>query len=274
MTPSSEIGKRLDHFYTLSNVARDITLPLFANPKGIANKADGTDYDPVTQADIEGEDALRASILKAFPDDSIEGEERPDHIGSNDFAWTLDPIDGTRAFIAGVPVWSTLIALSYKGDPVLGMIDLPALDTKYVGRTDAEECRAWVERPEEPNHILGTRNCAEIRDGILGCTAPFGMFRPGELAAFKIIGSGTKFMRLGLDALGYGLIAEGRMDIIVEAGMKPCDVRALIPIVEGAGGKLTNWEGGSAADGGRIVAVGDAGLLPELYTYLGRALDD
>ena len=99
------------------------------------------------------------------------------------------------------------------------------------------------------------------------------MFRPGELAAFKIIGSGTKFMRLGLDALGYGLLAEGRMDIIVEAGMKPCDVRALIPIVEGAGGRLTNWEGGSAADGGRVIAVGDPELLPELYTYLGRALD-
>ena len=100
------------------------------------------------------------------------------------------------------------------------------------------------------------------------------MFLPGELAAFKIIGAGAKFMRLGLDALGYGLLAEGRMDIIVEAGMKPCDVRALIPIVEGAGGRLTNWEGRSAADGGRVVAVGDARLLPELYTYLGRALDD
>ena len=121
---------------------------------------------------------------------------------------------------------------------------------------------------------LETRPCPEIRDGILGCTAPFGMFRPGELAAFKIIGAGTKFTRLGLDALRYGLLAEGRMDIIVEAGMKPCDVRALIPIVEGSGGRLTNWEGGSAADGGRVVAVGDARLLPELYTYLGRAIDD
>ncbi len=274
MTLSSEIGKRLDHFVSLSDIAREITLPLFADPKGIVNKAEGTAYDPVTQADIDAEDALRESIRKAFPDDSIEGEERPDHIGSNDFSWTLDPIDGTRAFVAGVPVWSTLIALSHAGNSVLGMIDLPALDTKYMGRTDSEERRAWVERPINPKNSLATRDCPEIRDGILGCTAPFGMFRPGELAAFKIIGSGTKFMRLGLDALGYGLIAEGRMDIIVEAGMKPCDVRALIPIVEGAGGRLTNWEGGSAADGGRVVAVGDAGLLPELYTYLGRALDD
>ena len=273
MTLSSEIGKRLDHFHILSRIARDITLPLFADPKGVENKSEGSGYDPVTQADIEAEDALRASIRQTFPEDSIEGEEHPDHIGTNRFSWTLDPIDGTRAFVAGVPVWSTLIALSHNTKPVLGMIDLPALDTCYMGRTDSIEQRAWVERKTHSNERLKTSPCAEIRDGILGCTAPFGMFRPGELAAFKIIGSGTKFMRLGLDALGYGLLAEGRMDIIVEAGMKPCDVRALIPIVEGAGGRLTNWEGESAVNGGRVIAVGDAGLLPEIYTYLGRALD-
>ena len=273
MTLSSEIGKRLDHLHVLSRIARGITLPRFADPQGVENKASGSDYDPVTQADIDAEDALRAAILKVFPDDSIEGEERPDHSGTNGFSWTLDPIDGTRAFVARVPVWSTLIALSHQGDPVLGMIDLPALDTRYIGRTDATERRAWVERQTDSKNKLQTKACSEIRDGILGCTAPFGMFRPGELAAFKIIGAGTKFMRLGLDALGYGLLAEGRMDIILEAGMKPCDVRALIPIVEGAGGRLTNWEGGSAVDGGRVVAVGDPGLLPELYTYLGRALD-
>lgn len=273
MTLSSEIGKRLDHFHILSRIARDITLPLFADPKGVENKSEGSGYDPVTQADIEAEDALRASIRQTFPEDSIEGEEHPDHIGTNRFSWTLDPIDGTRAFVAGVPVWSTLIALSHNTKPVLGMIDLPALDTCYMGRTDSIEQRAWVERKTHSNERLKTSPCTEIRDGILGCTAPFGMFRPGELAAFKIIGSGTKFMRLGLDALGYGLLAEGRMDIIVEAGMKPCDVRALIPIVEGAGGRLTNWEGESAVNGGRVIAVGDAGLLPEIYTYLGRALD-
>jgi len=273
MTLSPEIPDRLDHFQVLAQIARDITLPLFANPKGVENKALGSGYDPVTQADIEAEDALRASIRKAFPEDSIEGEERPDYSGINAFSWTLDPIDGTRAFVAGVPVWSTLIALSHNGSPVLGMIDLPALETCYMGRIDAVEQRAWVTRPNSRQDTLKTKPCPEIRDGILGCTAPFGMFRPGELAAFKIIGSGTKFMRLGLDALGYGLLAEGRMDIIVEAGLKPCDVRALIPIIEGAGGCITNWEGGSAANGGRVIAVGDPELLPELYTYLGRALD-
>ncbi len=274
MTLTSEIKTRLDHLQVLSRIARDITIPLFAAPKGVENKAESGHYDPVTQADTDAEDALRAEIHARFPDDSIEGEERPDYVGTNGFSWTLDPIDGTRAFVAGVPVWSTLIALSHNNSPVLGMIDLPALDKKYIGHTDSSNSRAWLETSASPDVELKTSSCAEIRDAVLGCTAPFGMFRPGELAAFKVIGAGTRFMRLGLDALGYGLIAEGRMDIIVEAGMKPCDVRALIPIIEGAGGRLTNWEGGSATDGGRVVAVGDVDLLPELYTYLGRALDD
>ena len=277
MDISLEIERRLKHFQTLSRIARAITLPLFADPKGIENKANPGHYDPVTQADLDAEDALRAELRKLFPDDSIEGEERPDHVGTNEFSWTLDPIDGTRAFVAGVPVWSTLIALSFEGAPILGMIDLPALDKRYIGHTYGDTSKAWVETETaagDTSSLLKTSACAEIRDSVIGCTAPFGMFKPGELAAFKIIGAGARFMRLGLDALGYGLIAEGRMDIILEADLKPCDVRALIPIVRGAGGELTNWEGEDAVNGGRVVAVGDPSLLPELYTYLGRALDD
>jgi len=277
MTNQIEIEARLDYMPELIKVARAISVPLFSAPPnskkvGLENKGENGLFDPVTQADIEAERALRIAILDRFPEDGIEGEELPDHAGTNDFSWTLDPIDGTRAFVAGVPVWSTLIALAHKGKAVLGVIDLPALDKTYTGQTYADVRQTHVRTPEGRTK-LHVSPCAEIRDGILGCTAPFGMFGPGELAAFKMIGSGTRFMRLGLDALGYGLLAEGRMDILVEGGMKPCDVRALIPVVRGAGGELTNWEGDSAADGGRIVAVGDAGLLPELYTYLGRALD-
>jgi len=98
------------------------------------------------------------------------------------------------------------------------------------------------------------------------------IFNDGEFAAYKIIRATTRFARLGLDAFGYGLVAEGKMDIIIESSLKPCDVRALIPIVEGAGGKITNWHGGSCADGGQVVAVGDPALLDELYIYLGRAM--
>jgi myo-inositol-1(or 4)-monophosphatase len=119
---------------------------------------------------------------------------------------------------------------------------------------------------------IKTRQCERLLDAVLGCTEPLAMFNAGELAAYNIIRSGTKFSRLGLDAYGYAMVASGKMDIIIESGLKPCDVRALIPIVEGAGGRMTNWHGGSCIDGGQAVAVGDASLLPELYTYLGRAM--
>lgn len=275
---TDEIERRLDCLPTLSELARQITLPLFKNPEGLMNKAQGSDingndYDPVTKADIDAEVTLREYIRKTFPDDGIEGEECPDHIGTNDFSWTLDPIDGTRAFVAGVPVWSTLIALSYKDQPVLGLIDVPALDKAYYGRTDGAYKSAWLMKGGTKT-TLKTASCGDLRDAILGCTEPLAMLRPGELAAYNIIRRGVRFSRLGLDALGYGLIAEGRMNIIIEALMKPCDVRALMPVIEGAGGRLTNWHGGSAVNGGRIVAVSDETLLPELYTYLGRAMDD
>lgn len=275
---TAEIEARLTFLTTLSEAARAITLPLFKDPKGIENKAEQSDangngYDPVTQADIEAEIELRALINGAFPKDSIEGEECPDYCGENDFSWTLDPIDGTRAFVAGVPVWSTLIALSFNGQPVLGMIDVAALDKCYFGRIDGVNNSAWCIHGARKTPLKSSP-CEDLRDAILGCTEPLSMLKPGELAAYNIIRRGVKFSRLGLDALGYALIAEGRMNIIIEAMLKPCDVRALMPVLEGAGGKMTNWYGGSPVDGGRVVAVSDAALLPELYTYLRRAMDD
>jgi len=266
-----EIDKRLSFMDSFARAARDITLPLFANPEGIVNKASGSDYDPVTKADIDAEVQIRELIQAQFPDDSIEGEECPDHIGNNDFSWTLDPIDGTRAFVAGVPVWTTLIALSYEGEPVLGMIDVPALDKKYYGRIDGKTRQAWVVYGDHygcEERELKTKSCQNVEDAILGCTEPLSMLNASELEVYNNIRRDVRFSRLGLDALGYGLVAEGRMDIIIEAMLKPCDVRALMPVIEGAGGRLTNWEGGSAVNGGRVVAVGDPALLPDIYSRL------
>jgi len=140
ITATTELAKRLNLFPRLRSAARGITLPLYDNPTGIENKSE-TDYDPVTDADIKAEKVLRAIIQEAFPDDNITGEELEDVTGTNNYTWTLDPIDGTRAFIAGVPVWSTLIALSECDKPVLGMIDLPALQQSYMGAPDKNgEC--------------------------------------------------------------------------------------------------------------------------------------
>lgn len=263
---SNDILDRLKLFKTLQARARDITLPLFQAPIAAENKAK-TGYDPVTQADKDAEEVLREIIVEAFPDDAITGEEFDDIDGTSDWQWTLDPIDGTRAFIAGVPVWSTLIAVSYLGKPIIGLIDLPALDSSYWG----EPGHAWKEIGNKKVDIT-SKPCARLNDAVLGCTEPMAIFNAGEFAAYNIIRSAVRFARLGLDAFGYGLVAEGRMDIIIESSLKPCDVRALIPIIEGAGGKMTNWHGGSCTDGGQVVAVGDPDLLPELYTYLGRAM--
>lgn len=268
-TPYSkfDMDTRLALMSVLKAAARDITLPLFESGLAAENKAE-SGYDPVTKADTDCERVLRDIIQKTFPQDSIHGEEFDDIHGSNDWLWTLDPIDGTRGFLAGIPVWSTLIAVSFKNAPILGLIDIGAQDKAFWGAPN----RAWLETIQNPSIPLSTRECPTLKHGVLGCTEPLSMLDAGELAAYNIIRRGVRFSRLGLDAFGYAMVANGRMDIIIEAGLKPCDVRALMPVIEGAGGKLTNWHGGSAVDGGRVVAVGDAGLLPELYTYLGRAM--
>ena len=267
----TDLQARRDFLFKLSDASRSVALPLYHSGVAAENKADESfrgHYDPVTEADIEAERAMRALIRERFPDDSIEGEELPDHHGTNAYSWTLDPIDGTRGFISGVPVWSTLIAVSRDDEPVLGMIDLPALARRAVG--DNQTATLYFDNGEEqPLRVRTIRTLSEAR---LGCTQPFGMFSPGELAAYKIIQSGCALSRLGLDALGYVLLASGRMDLIIEAGMKPCDVRALMPVVRGAGGVITDWHGGSPADGPRVVACGSPELMPELYTYLGRAM--
>ncbi|GLQ24631.1 histidinol-phosphatase [Algimonas ampicilliniresistens] len=268
------ISDRLAFFDTLSDAARAITLPLFRSGVSAQNKAPSEGkpgYDPVTQADVEAERELRRLIRAQFPDDSIEGEELPDHVGSNAFSWTLDPIDGTRGFVAGVPVWSTLIALSQDDQPVLGLVDLPAMGIRALGDLSNKPTSTLI-RDDGTSTPLSVRTIERLSDARLGCTQPFGMFGPGELAAYKIIQSGVAFSRLGLDAFGYVLLAQGRMDLVIEAEMKPCDVRALMPVVIGAGGVITDWHGGNPKDGPRLVACGSPDLMPELYTYLGRAM--
>jgi len=142
------------------------------------------------------------------------------------------------------------------------------MDKSFFGRIDGKTRKAWVQSQSGDRKALKSTSCPKLKDAILGCTEPLAMLRPKELTAYNKIRRTVRFSRLGLDAYGYCLVASGRMNIIVESLLKPCDVRALIPVIEGAGGKLTNWEGGSAVDGGRVVAVGDEALLPQIYASL------
>lgn len=262
-----DYASRLKTMKELSKAARLITLPLFETNIEATTKSD-LYFDPVTPADTACESRLRDIIQDTFPKDSLHGEEFDDVVGSSDWLWTMDPIDGTRAYIAGVPVWSTLIALSYKAIPIAGLIDFPVQNKCYWGTPE----RAWVEKSDGSVSDLSIKSCETLSGAVLGCTEPLAMFNEQELAAYCSIREKIRFSRLGLDSLGYALIAQGRMDVIIESKMKACDIRALIPIIEGAGGAVTSWNGEPAINGGQIIAVGDKRLLPELYGLLSPAV--
>ncbi|PHR92411.1 MAG: histidinol-phosphatase [Robiginitomaculum sp.] len=264
----TDLEQRLVTACEIADAARAITLPAFRTDIHAENKAGGTEFDPVTEADIAAEKCLRAGIEIAFPQDGIVGEELADKPSRNGWSWCLDPIDGTRGFVAGVPVWSTLIAVCYNEKPLIGIIDIPALNERYIGNTG----KAWKETAEGSTP-LKTRKCARINDAIIGCTEPMAMFSLGQKAAYEMIRRTARFSRLGLDAYGYALVASGRMDMILEASMKPFDILALVPVLEGAGGKITSWHGDTHFENGTVACAGDPDLLDQVYPYLKRVLD-
>ena len=267
----SDIDARLTLALAAADTARGITLPAFDAGIAAANKGKGY-YDPVTQADKDSETALRAAISSAFPHDAILGEEHSDTPGTSGWTWCLDPIDGTRGFVAGIPVWSTLIGVAFQGKPLVGVMDFPAINQRFTGAHGVAH-----KQDSTGQTRLKTRACPRINDAVLSCTEPFSMFSRGQLAAFEMIRRTARFTRLGLDAFGYALVASGRMDVVLEAGLKPYDIAAIIPVLEGAGGRITDWHGGPASkigkDGGAVIGVGDPALADEIYPYLMRAMD-
>lgn len=272
MPTQNEIDMRLEAALNMADQTRVLTQPAFISGIRADNKNKTGVFDPVTKADKDAELHLRSLIEKAFPGDSIVGEEYPDKIGDNDWSWCLDPIDGTRAFVAGVPVWSTLISVSYRGEPVIGIIDHPALNERYVGTLTNSGGKAWC-IDAAGTSPLKTQTCPKLTDAVLSCTEPMAMLSPKQLAAYEMIRQTTRFSRLGLDAYAYALTAAGRIDLVIEAGLAPYDIRSHIPIIKGAGGAVTTWNGGNAKDGGTIVCVGDPRLLDQIYPYLQNALD-
>lgn len=265
----SDIDARLNAARNMADQVRTLTGPAFVRGLSADNKNQTGVFDPVTKADKDAERLLRELIETSFPGDSIVGEEYPDKYGDNDWSWCLDPIDGTRAFVAGVPVWSTLIAISFRGEPVIGIIDHTALGERYLGAPD----KAWRE-DASGSTTLKTQVCAKLNDAVLSCTEPMAMLSRGQLAAYEMIRRTARFTRLGLDAYGYALTAAGRIDLVIEAGLAPYDIQSHIPIIKGAGGSVTTWHGGNAKDGGAIVCAGDPRLLEQVYPYLQRAMDD
>lgn len=249
----------------LADSAAEISLKYFRSDVGVDNKLDGNAFDPVTIADRDAETAIRALINKRYPAHGIVGEEHGSKTGSSPVHWVLDPIDGTRSFIAGVPLWGTLIALNDGIYPTVGLMDQPYVGERFIGRPGRTEFTR-----NGKTKTLKSRSCADLSDAILGCTDPAMFIETGELDAFTKVSAAARLTRYGTDCYFYCLIAAGHADLVVEASMQSYDIQALIPIIEGAGGIVSTWDGGDAQQGGRIVAAGDARVHAQALEILSR----
>ena len=228
----------------LADAARAETLPRWRTGCAAADKNEGGAWDPVTEADREAERAMRALIEAEFPDHGIQGEEFPDKKGAGRWCWSLDPVDGTRSFVCGLPSWTTLIALLEDGRPILGIIDAPALNELYAG----------------PGGERRASGCTTLAEARLSTTDP-NLFAGAEAEAWDRIRRAARTTRYGLDAYGYARVAAGSLDLVIESGLKPHDYNALVPVVRAAGGTIGDWEGGADFSPGRIVAA----ATTELY---------
>lgn len=208
---------------------------------------------------------MREIIQAERPRDGIEGEEYGSTPGTSGLTWYLDPIDGTRAFVAGLPSWCVLIGLVKDGRPILGIIDQPWLDERYVGVGD----EAWLEC-RGARTKLKTRDCRQLTQAVLSTTDPFILTAP-ERGAFEHIRATARLTRYGLDAYAYARLAAGTIDMVIESGLKAHDVAALFPVIEGAGGVVTDWRGNPAQLGGQIVAAANRKILDDALISLRRS---
>lgn len=225
-------------------------------------------FDPVTEADRAAETAMRALVAAERPGDGVTGEEFDDTPSETGYRWYFDPIDGTRAFVAGLPVWTTLIALvDPDGVPVIGVIDQPVVGERYLGWPGG--ARLDTASGSEPIRVS---SCADLRLATIATTDPF-IFTPPEQGAWNHLRSTARITRYGLDAYGYARVAAGTIDLVAEAGLKSWDVAALIPVVRGAGGLATDWRGNPPKLGGQIVCCSSQAVLDQALLALKRAAD-
>lgn len=242
-----------DFFRRLAQMAAAETLPRFRQPHDITNKLENG-FDPVTEGDREAERAIRKLIGEEFPDHGILGEEFGSYNLPNSHCWVIDPIDGTRAFISGLPLWGTLVGLLEDGDAVAGMMSQPFTGELFYATSGA----AHYEGPGGPR-ALKTRDTTELADATL-CTTTPALFPANERAWYDSVEAAVRLTRYGTDCYAYCMLAAGQVDLVVETGLQPYDIVALIPIIEAAGGVITTLDGGPAEKGGFVVAAATAKL--------------
>jgi histidinol phosphatase-like enzyme (inositol monophosphatase family) len=248
-----------EFFRRIAAAAAAETLPRFRQSGAVVNKLEGG-FDPVTEADREAEQAIRALIRAEHPGHGILGEEFGSENASSDHIWVIDPIDGTRSFISGIPLWGTLVGLTRKGDAVAGMMAQPFVGELFYATGKA----AWYEGPAHEGaggkRRLATRKTVSLADATLCTTTPT-LFQGDRRVAYDRLEKAVRLSRYGTDCYAYAMLAAGNVDLVVEVGLQPYDIVALIPIIEAAGGMVTEWNGGRAEDGGGIIAA----ATPELH---------
>ena len=240
-------------------------LPHFRAPITVEDKGGAHGYDPVTDADRAAEGMIRNAIRARYPGHGIEGEEHGLQAGTSRWTWVIDPIDGTRSFILGHLHWATLVALNDGERPLVGVTHQPYVDESFVavnGR--AEWVRGDARRP------LHARDCARVEDAVVATTDPRHFQSPRQCDVYAAATRGARLVRFGGDCYCYTQLAMGLVDIVVETGLKPYDVQALIPLIENAGGVMTNWEGERCDRGGDVLACGDRALHAQLLRCIAR----
>jgi len=242
----------LDQFFgELAEVSGSVILPFFRVAHSVTNKKAGSGFDPVTEADRGAELAIRQKIRSTFPAHSIRGEEFGVENEGAEYQWIIDPIDGTRGFICGLPTWGTLVGLTRHGLPVHGMMNQPHVGERFMGDgKTANLVSAGGKRR------LAARRCESLGDAFLATTSPR-IIKEKAGEAYDRLESKCRLARYGTDCYAYALLAAGQIDLVCETGLQDYDIVPLIPIIEGAGGIVTTWSGDSAANGGSIIAAGD-----------------
>jgi inositol-phosphate phosphatase/L-galactose 1-phosphate phosphatase/histidinol-phosphatase len=251
----------IDLAHRLTEVSRPILRRYYRKKLDIIDKADES---PVTKADRECEAALRETIAKAFPAHGIIGEEFGSERADAEHVWVLDPLDGTRAFITGRPLFGTLIALNRGGSPILGVIDMPILGDLWLGAKG------------QPSTLNGepiqARTCADLANAYLSTISPQA-FDAATFPRFEALRAKVKSTTYGGDCYQYGMVATGFIDLVVERGLGIFDYLSLVPVIEGAGGAITDWQGRAltARSKGEVAAAGDRRLLDQALRILGGA---
>jgi myo-inositol-1(or 4)-monophosphatase len=251
---ANEILELEDFALELAHTAGGIAAAHFRQPITVENKG-ATAFDPVTNADRAIERVLRAAIAERYPDHGIVAEEEGARAARCDYTWFIDPIDGTRAFMTGSPLWGTLIGLTQRDRPLFGVLVQPVLEEVFFGGPSG----SWLIKAERRDR-LKSRACTELGEAVLASTHP-DMFVGAAVGAFRGLAARCLLHRFGGDCYNYAMLAAGYLDLVVESQLKPYDIVPLIPILERAGCIVTDWQGRPAYGGGDVVAA----ATPQLH---------